>query len=69
MTESESEKIKILTDAQKIQLLLKELDLFFAGFTHFLSKINFGASFLDAEAIKWLNESPGRLIAIVKEIS
>ena len=69
MTESESEKIKILTDAQKIQLLLKELDLFFAGFTHFLGKINFGASFLDAEAIKWLNESPGRLIAIVKEIS
>ncbi len=41
--------------------LLEACEGFVAGWTHYLDCIDFGKSYLDAEAIQFMNEIPGQI--------
>jgi len=42
-------------------ILLSACEDFVKGWTHFLNCIDFGKSWLDAEAIRFMNEVPGKI--------
>lgn len=48
--------------------LLQASERFVAGWSHFLECIDFGKSWLDAEAIQFMNEVPGEIEAAVEAI-
>ena len=54
--------------AEKILALQKACQNFVDGWSHFCGCINFGTSGLDADAIRWMNETPGEIETALKEL-
>jgi len=55
------EEAKMSENPTDYEPLLTACTGFIKGWPHFLSRINFDASFLDAEAIRFMNEVPGKI--------
>ena len=55
-----------MTKQEKRTRDLELADEFSKGWKHFCSRIDFGRSFLDAEAIRFMNEVPDKVVRALR---